>query len=62
MDFKKDNDDALMLLEPRSLVLLSGEASYNWQHGIAARKSDLYGGIRLERLRRVSLTFRKVLL
>ena len=62
MDFKKDNESASILLEPRSLVLLSGEARYNWQHGIAARKSDLYEGVRIQRQRRVSLTFRKVLL
>ncbi|MES2215654.1 MAG: alpha-ketoglutarate-dependent dioxygenase AlkB [Pseudomonadota bacterium] len=62
MDFKKDNKSASILLEPRSLILLSGEARYNWQHGITARKSDIYEGVKIQRQRRVSLTFRKVLL
>lgn len=51
-----------MLLEPGSLLVLSGPARYAWQHLIPARKSDpdLLGGSgkRLPRGRRVSLTFR----
>ena len=49
-------------LEPRSLVVLSGEARYEWLHGIAARKSDVWDGEKHERQRRVSLTFRKVII
>ncbi len=45
-------------LEPRSLLILKSEARYKWQHSIAARKSD--NGIK--RQRRISLTFRKVIL
>jgi alkylated DNA repair dioxygenase AlkB len=48
-------------LEPRSLLVLSGEARYGWTHGIAARKSDVIDGVRVLRSRRVSLTFRTVL-
>lgn len=47
-------------LEPRSLVILSGEARDAWLHGIAARKTDAWNGRKCERQRRVSLTFRKV--
>lgn len=50
------------LLEPRSLLILSDEARYLWKHGIMARKHDLYDGYVIARKRRVSLTFRKVLL
>lgn len=50
------------VLEPRSLLLLSGEARYLWRHGIAARKTDRYKGEILVRGRRVSLTFRNVVL
>ncbi len=50
------------LLEPRSLIVLSGEARKNWLHGIAARKSDVWDGQKHERGRRVSLTFRKVII
>lgn len=49
-------------LEKRSLIVLSGDARYKWQHGIPARKSDIVNGLRLERQRRVSVTFRKVIL
>lgn len=49
-------------LEARSLILLSGEARYDWQHGIKARKSDWIGGKRVARGTRTSLTFRKVII
>jgi alkylated DNA repair dioxygenase AlkB len=50
------------LLEPQSLVVLSGPARYEWRHAIPARKSDVIGGIKRMRERRVSLTFRNVIL
>ncbi len=49
------------LLSPRSLLILNGEARYDWTHAIPARKSDLVDGRRIPRHRRVSLTFRTVL-
>ena len=49
-------------LEPRSLVVLSGEARDKWLHGIPARKSDESNGHKYDRQRRVSLTFRKVIM
>lgn len=51
-----------VFLEKRSLIVLSGEARYKWQHAIPARKSDIFDGVKLERQRRVSVTFRKVIL
>jgi hypothetical protein len=50
----------LLWLAPRSLLLLQGTARYEWQHGIPARKSDVRNGQRVQRGRRVSLTFRAV--
>lgn len=47
-----------ILLEPHSLLMLSGEARYSWSHEIPARQSDLIEGMRVTRGRRVSLTFR----
>jgi alkylated DNA repair dioxygenase AlkB len=59
----KDSGEVIpVLLEPRSLVVLKGEARYGWMHGIPARKSDDVEGRTLKRSRRVSLTFRKVIL
>lgn len=49
-----------VLLESNSLIILKGDARYQWTHGIPARKSDLFNGERLTRDRRISLTFRKV--
>jgi alkylated DNA repair dioxygenase AlkB len=51
-----------LYLEPGSLVVFSGDARYQWAHGIAGRKSDVVAGRRVPRGRRVSLTFRTVLL
>ena len=49
------------LLEPCSLLVLSGDARYHWQHGIPARKSDKWRGQAIQRARRISLTFRTVI-
>merc|ERR1712039_897122 len=46
-------------LPPRSLLVMSGEARYAWQHGIAWRKTDcLVTGQPIARSRRISMTFR----
>jgi alkylated DNA repair dioxygenase AlkB len=47
-----------LLLEPRSLLVLSDEARHEWQHGIAPRKRDVWHGLRIDRRRRLSVTFR----
>ena len=49
-------------LKGRSLIVFSGEARYEWQHAIPARKSDIVGGFKIERGQRISLTFRNVIL
>lgn len=49
-------------LHRRSLAVLSGPARYRWTHSIAPRKSDVFGRERVQRSRRVSLTFRSVIL
>ena len=49
-------------LAPRSIVVLRDEARYDWLHGIAARKWDEWDRHKYVRERRVSLTFRKVII
>ncbi len=49
-------------LKERSLIILAGEARYQWQHAIPARKSDIVNGFKIDRGKRISLTFRKVIL
>ncbi|WP_419927643.1 alpha-ketoglutarate-dependent dioxygenase AlkB [Candidatus Poriferisocius sp.] len=62
MDFCSDftGDEFTQRLEPRSLVLLYGDARSKWQHGIAKRKFDTCNGQKIERKRRVSITFRTI--
>ena len=65
MDFTNRSDKTKKVpvwLAPRSLVVLSGEARHEWLHGIAGRKTDEWEGQKHERQRRVSLTFRKVII
>ncbi len=51
-----------VLLEPRSLIVLSADARYRWKHSISHRKTDSHNGKNLIRSRRLSLTFRNVIL
>lgn len=62
MQFKHRDQKEEVYLEPRSLIILSNDARYQWSHGIPARKSDNVNGIKLPRTRRISLTFRNVIL
>lgn len=64
MDFThgKTGEKSSLLLESRSLLVLNGDARYIWQHAIAGRKTDRHNGQIIQRARRVSLTFRKVIL
>ena len=64
MDFtNKDKRKKIPVwLAPKSIVVLSNKARYEWLHGIAARKSDEWDGRKYKRRRRVSLTFRKVII
>lgn len=63
MDFVGPEDERhALLLEPRSLLILSDDARYRWKHSIAARKSDRINGDTIKRERRVSLTFRSMIL
>lgn len=60
MDFRqaKTGQRQSLLLEPRSLLVLSDAARYEWQHGIARRKKDRWQGMIMPRTRRLSVTFR----
>lgn len=64
MDFSslRSGDALSIYLEPQSLLVLKDQARFVWKHGIPARKSDLIEGQRIVRGRRVSLTFRTVIL
>ncbi len=48
-------------LQPRSVIAMQAAARRCWRHGIPARRSDTWHGVKFGRVRRVSLTFRKVI-
>jgi alkylated DNA repair dioxygenase AlkB len=60
MQFSKDAEKQEILLQPRSILLLSGEARYSWKHGIKAVKNDKWLNTIIPRERRISITFRKI--
>lgn len=57
MDFSRGSEKKEVQLSRRSLLVMHGEARYNWKHGIAKRTSDAGK----KRTRRISLTFRKMI-
>ncbi|KAI8323040.1 hypothetical protein GQ54DRAFT_123076 [Martensiomyces pterosporus] len=63
MDFRKPAASHAVVtkdLEPRSLVLMAGEARYGWEHAIRIRRSDLVDGKVRERMERWSITIRTI--
>ncbi len=61
MDLKQKEHHVPILLEARSLLVLRGEARYQWTHGIAKRQQDTIDGQVIPRERRLSVTFRNVI-
>ena len=55
-------DRVACLLDRRSVVVLQDRARYEWMHGIPARKKDVWHGETIHRERRISLTFRQVIM
>mmetsp|Transcript_10384 Transcript_10384/g.23697 ORF Transcript_10384/g.23697 Transcript_10384/m.23697 type:complete len:261 (+) Transcript_10384:54-836(+) len=62
MDFRHPvtGEVRAILLEPRSVLVLSGEARHEWQHAIGFDSSHVYRGNTILRERRISLTFRQI--
>lgn len=60
MELSRNDISMTIILRPRSLLVLAGDARAHWRHAIRARRSDLIDGARIPRTRRVSLTFRTV--
>ena len=64
MEFTNQHDKTKKVpvwLAPRSVAVLREAARYTWLHGIPARKSDMWDGCKYARQRRISLTFRTVI-
>lgn len=64
MELSEDDGDGFesLVLERGSLLVLASEARYKWRHAIPGRKTDQIDGRSVARGRRISLTFRTVLL
>ena len=60
-ELKPERRKKLLYLPPRSLVLLSGDARYKWEHMIVSRMTDTVNGKVVPRKLRVSLTLRTAL-
>ena len=58
-DDKTDKHE--ILLEPKSLIVITDESRYKWTHGIPSREKDKWMGKINYRKTRISLTFRKVI-
>jgi alkylated DNA repair protein alkB family protein 8 len=62
MDLRKEADHDItcrLLLPPRSLYIMTGEARYLWEHGIATSDTFEWDGEQFPHDSRVSLTFRE---
>lgn len=55
------NEKIPLILNAKSAIILSDDVRYRWKHGIQSKKSDMINGMKILRGRRISLTFRKVI-
>jgi alkylated DNA repair dioxygenase AlkB len=67
MNFQKEQtsteqDKIPLLIQPKTLIVMTGESRFSWYHGIVGRRSDRFNGQIYRRQRRVSITFRKVVI
>ena len=62
MTFRKINGTKKLevLLEAKSLAIMTMESRNEWAHEIAKRKVDKVGGLKIARCRRLSLTYRTI--
>ena len=49
INFKRRNEEVNYLLEPRGLLIITGEARYEWTHGIKSVKKESYLERQIER-------------
>lgn len=58
MEFTKGDQIIPVLLPRRSIMLMTGEARWEWKHAISTRLTDHWHGRAHRRQRRISITFR----
>ncbi len=62
INFDLANKHEKILLKPLSLLILKDEFRYKWKHSISMRSNDLIDGNSIDRQKRISLTFRTVII
>jgi alkylated DNA repair dioxygenase AlkB len=62
MNMKHEGQTVPIWLEKSSLLILQDEARSKWTHGIPRRKKDVVNNTTLKRGRRISITFRTVII
>lgn len=65
MNFEKElnsKNKIGVFVQPRTLLVMKNESRYNWYHGIPQRKTDKFNKEIIKRERRISITFRKVII
>lgn len=67
MNFQKEINTKVefkipLLIPPRTLIIMTKESRFNWYHSIPSRKTDKFNDLVHKRQRRVSITFRKVII
>jgi hypothetical protein len=60
IEFKKHPRKLKLFLEPGDVLLLHGQARWEWTHGIPERDFDVIDGVFIKRTERISLTLRKM--
>lgn len=60
MKFTKGATEKEIYVEPSTLYIMSGESRTHWLHEMIGRKSDKFNGEKIDRERRISITFRNV--
>ena len=58
--FRNNEDVFELYVKPNSLYIMSGDSRYKWTHEISPNKFDILDGKKIERTRRISVTFRNV--
>lgn len=59
MEFARKEEKTEILLKRRSILIMTQDARNLWTHSIPARKIDVVNGKKIQRQRRVSITFRR---
>jgi len=60
MTFKNKSEEEDLYVNPNSLYIMSGDSRYVWSNEMAQKKYDIVDNIKINRERRISVTFRNV--